>query len=75
MFYLLTRNKFVGVRVSKGDALGLPLELTYTPTLVGFAWSLMCYRSSLRRKRIDFIGLSRNFRYLYKQPPTDRRTV
>jgi hypothetical protein len=30
MFYLLTRNKFVGVRVSKGDALGLPLELTYT---------------------------------------------
>jgi hypothetical protein len=31
MFYLLTRNKFAGVRVSKGDALGLPLELTYTP--------------------------------------------
>jgi hypothetical protein len=30
MFYLLTRHKFVGVRVSKGDALGPPLELTCT---------------------------------------------
>jgi hypothetical protein len=35
MFYLLTRDKFVGVRVSKGDALGLPLELTYTRTRGG----------------------------------------